>query len=192
MIKDKYKLVLASSSERRLMLLKRIGYIPDEIDLPDIDELIHQGEKPGPYVIRMARSKAETVSRRYKNSYIIAADTVIFSGAKILGKAFNKEEALKTLKQLSGKNHKVYGGICIISPNKNIALRTIITQVSFRIINKEEIKDYLYSEEWKDKAGCYAIQGMASKFVKRINGNYDNVVGLSVIDADKMLKGIIP
>ena len=174
------------------MLLKRIGYIPDEIDLPDIDELIHQGEKPGPYVIRMARSKAETVSRRHKNSYIIAADTVIFSGAKILGKAFNKEEALKTLKQLSGKKHKVYGGICIISPNKNIALRTIITQVSFRIINEEEIEDYLYSEEWKDKAGCYAIQGMASKFVKRINGNYDNVVGLSVIDADKMIKGIIP
>ena len=174
------------------MLLKRIGYIPDEIDAPDIDEFINHGEKPGPYVIRMARSKAEIVSRRHKNSYIIAADTVIFSGAKIHGKALNKEEALKTLKQLSGKKHKVYGGICIISPNKNIALRTIITQVSFRIINEEEIEDYLYSEEWKDKAGCYAIQGMASKFVKRINGNYDNVVGLSVIDADKMLKGIIP
>ena len=173
------------------MLLKRIGYIPDEIDVPDIDEFIEQGEKPGPYVIRMARNKAKIVSRRHKNSYIIAADTVIFSGAKIHGKASNKEEAFKTIKQLSGKKHRVYGGLCIISPNKNIALRTIITQVSFRIINEEEIKDYLDSEEWKGKAGCYAIQGMASKFVKRINGNYDNVVGLSVIDADKMLKGII-
>ena len=174
------------------MLLKRIGYIPDEIDLPDIDELIHQGEKPGPYVIRMARSKAETVSRRHKNSYIIAADTVIFSGAKIHGKASDKEEALKILKQLSGKKHRVYGGICVISPNKNIALKTIVTQVSFRIINQEEIDDYLLHDEWKGKAGGYAIQGIASKFVKRINGNYDNVVGLSVVDADKMLKGIRP
>ena len=174
------------------MLLKRIGYIPDEIDAPDIDEFTNHGEKPGPYVIRMARSKAEIVSRRHKNSYIIAADTVIFSGAKIHGKASNKEEALKILKQLSGKKHKVYGGICIISPNKNIALKTIITQVSFRIINQEEIYDYLLNDEWKDKAGGYAIQGIASKFVKRINGNYDNVVGLSVVDADKMLKGIRP
>jgi len=190
LIKDKYKLVLASSSERRLMLLKRIGYIPDEIDVPDINEFIKQGEKPGQYVIRMARSKAEIVSRRHKNSYIIAADTVIFSGAKIYGKASNKEEALKILKQLSGKKHRVYGGICIISPNKNIVLRTIITHVSFRIITEKELDDYLDSEEWKGKAGCYAIQGMASKFVKRINGNYDNVVGLSVVDADKMLKGI--
>ena len=174
------------------MLLKRIGYIPDEIDVPDIDEFIKQGEKPGPYVIRMARSKAEIVSRRHKNSYIIAADTVIFSGAKIHGKASNKEEALKILKQLSGKKHKVYGGICIISPNKNIALKTIITKVSFRIINQEEIYDYLLHDEWRGKAGGYAIQGIASKFVKRINGNYDNVVGLSLVDADKMLKGIRP
>ena len=121
MIKDKYKLVLASSSERRLMLLIRLGYIPDEIDVPNIDEFIKQGEKPGPYVIRMARSKAEIVSRRHKNSYIIAADTVVFSGAKIHGKASDKEEALKILKQLSGKKHRVYGGLCIISPNKNIA-----------------------------------------------------------------------
>ena len=192
MIKDKFKLVLASSSDRRLTLLKKIGYIPDEVDTPEIDEFVHQGEKPSTYVIRMAKNKAEKVSSRHKNSYIIAADTVIFSGAKIYGKASDKEEALKILKQLSGKKHRVYGGLCIISPNKNIALRTIITQVSFRIINEEEIKDYLDSEEWKGKAGCYAIQGMASKFVKRINGNYDNVVGLSVIDADKMLKGIIP
>lgn len=174
------------------MLLKRVGYIPDEIDVPDINEFIKQGEKPGRYVIRMARSKAEIVSRRHKNSYIIAADTVIFSGAKIYGKASNKEEALKTLKQLSGKKHRVYGGICIISPYKNILLRTIITHVSFRIITEEELDDYLDSEEWKGKAGCYAIQGMASKFVKRINGNYDNVVGLSLVDADKMLKGIFP
>ena len=169
-----------------------IQHIPDEVDTPEIDEFVHQGEKPCTYVIRMAKNKAEKVSSRHKNSYIIAADTVIFSGAKIHGKASDKEEALKILKQLSGKKHRVYGGLCIISPNKNIALRTIITQVSFRIINEEEIKDYLDSEEWKGKAGCYAIQGMASKFVKRINGNYDNVVGLSVIDADKMLKGIIP
>tara|TARA_B100001029_G_scaffold132256_1_gene111123 strand:- start:69 stop:647 length:579 start_codon:yes stop_codon:yes gene_type:complete len=192
LIKDKYKLVLASSSERRLTLLKKIGYVPDEVDTPEIDEFVNQGEKPSTYVTRMAKNKAEKVSSRHKNSYIIAADTIIFSGAKIHGKVSNKEEAFKTLKQLSGKKHRVYGGICVISPNKNIALKTIVTQVSFRIINQEEIDDYLLNDEWKGKAGGYAIQGIASKFVKRINGNYDNVVGLSLVDADKMLKGIRP
>ena len=113
------------------MLLKRIGYIPDEIDVPDIDEFINQEEKPGSYVIRMARSKAEIVSRRHKNSYIIAADTVIFSGAKIYGKASNKEEALKILKQLSGKKHRVYGGICIISKEGKIFSKVVVTEIFF-------------------------------------------------------------
>lgn len=190
MIGDKYKLVLASSSERRLVLLKRIGYVPDIIDAPDIKEDIRKNETPDAYVKRIAKEKAESVYQRHKNSYIIAADTVIFSGSKIYGKVDYKDEAFKVLNKLSGKKHRVYGGICVISPNKNISIKRIVTQVSFRKINSKEIQDYIDTEEWIGKAGCYAIQGIASKFVKRINGNYDNVVGLSVIDADKMLKGI--
>ena len=130
------------------------------------------------------------VSLKYKNCFILAADTVIVSGGKIYGKAKTKIEALKILKILSGKRHKVYGGICVISPSNNISQRTIVTQVSFRSLEQREIEGYISSEEWKGKAGCYAIQGLASKFVKRINGNYDNIVGLSLIDADKMLKGL--
>ena len=183
---------MASSSERRLLLLKRIGYVPDIVDAPEIDENIYINEKPGLYVKRIAREKAEKVSKKHKNSYIIAADTVIFSGAKIYGKAFNESDAFTILKKLSGRRHRVYGAICVISPNKNISLKVIITQVSFRVISDKEIKDYISEREWKGKAGCYAIQGIASKFIKKINGNYDNVVGLSLIDADKMLKGIKP
>jgi len=183
---------LASSSERRLLLLKRIGYVPDIVDAPEIDENIYINEKPDLYVKRIAREKAEKVSKKHKNSYIIAADTVIFSGAKIYGKAFNESDAFTILKKLSGRRHRVYGAICVISPNKNISLKVIITQVSFRVISDKEIEDYISEGEWEGKAGCYAIQGIASKFIKKINGNYDNVVGLSLIDADKMLKGIKP
>ena len=124
---------MASSSERRLSLLKRIGYNPDIIDVPEIDENIYINEKPDLYVKRIAREKAEKISKKYKNSYIIAADTVIFSGAKIYGKAFNESDAFTILKKLSGRRHRVYGAICLISPNKNISLKLIITQVSFRV-----------------------------------------------------------
>jgi septum formation protein len=190
LINNKYKFVLASSSERRLSMLSRIGYKPDLVVSPNINESINTNEKPSKFVSRLALNKAEVISLRYKNCFILAADTVIVSGGKIYGKAKTKIEAFKTLKILSGKRHKVYGGLCVISPSNNISLRTIVTQVSFRLIEQREIENYLSSGEWKDKAGCYAIQGIASKFVKRINGNYDNIVGLSLIDADKMLKGL--
>ena len=190
MITYKYKFVLASSSERRLNMLSIIGYKPDLVVSPNVDESINGNEKPRAYVSRLAFKKAEVVSLKYKNCFILAADTVIVSGGKIYGKAKTKIEALKTLKILSGKRHKVYGGVCVISPSKNISLRTIVTQVSFRMLEQKEIENYISSEEWKGKAGCYAVQGLASKFVKKINGNYDNIVGLSLIDADKMLKGL--
>ena len=171
-------------------MLSRIGYRPDLVNFPNVNENINPNEKPRTYVNRLALKKAEVTSLRYKNCFILAADTVIVSGGKIYGKAKTKIEAFKTLKILSGKRHKVYGGLCVISPSNNISLRTIVTQVSFRVIEQREIENYLASGEWKDKAGCYAIQGIASKFVKKINGNYDNIVGLSLIDADKMLKGL--
>jgi len=171
-------------------MLSRIGYKPDLVVSPNINESINTNEKPSTYVNRLAFKKAEVISLKYNNCFILAADTVIVSGGKIYGKAKTKIEAFKTLKILSGKRHKVYGGVCVISPSNNILLRTIVTQVSFRVIEQREIENYLASGEWKDKAGCYAIQGIASKFVKRINGNYDNIVGLSLIDAANMLKGL--
>ena len=171
-------------------MLSRIGYKPDLVVSPNVNESIKANEKPSTYVSRLAFKKAEVVSLRYQNCYILAADTVIVSGGKIYGKAQTKIEALKTLKILSGKRHKVYGGVCVISPSNNISLRTIVTRVRFRVLEQREIENYISSDEWKGKAGCYAVQGIASKFVKSINGNYDNIVGLSLIDADNMLKGL--
>ncbi len=171
-------------------MLEKIGYKPAHVHHPNIDESVSNGETPLKYVSRLAEEKAMTALDLYKNAYILGADTVIVSGNKIIGKSKNHEEAFSILSKLSGKRHRVYGGICLISPTKKISIKTIITIVKFRIISFKEIQEYLSTNEWKDKAGCYAIQGYAGKFVKSINGNYDNVMGLSLIDFDNMIRGL--
>ena len=171
-------------------MLKKIGYQPSHVHKPDIDESILKGETPYTYVSRLAEKKANSALALYKNTYILGADTIIFSGNKIIGKPKNYEDAYNILSRLSGKRHRVYGGICLISPAKNISIRTVVTRVNFRFISSNEIREYLSTNEWKDKAGCYAIQGNAAKFVKSINGNYDNVMGLSLVDFDSMIKGL--
>ena len=171
-------------------MLKKIGYKPFCVHNPNINEEIIKGEKPSQYVSRMAEKKAKTVVKIYKEAYILGADTVIVSGRNIIGKPKNYKDAYNILVGLSGKRHRVYGGICLISPNNNISIRTVVTQVNFRYISTNEIESYLKMDEWKDKAGSYAIQGYAAKFVKRINGNYDNIVGLSLVDFYSMIKGL--
>ena len=184
------KLILASSSDRRLSMLKKIGYNPDHIHHPNIDESIIDGESPSRYVCRLAEEKAKTALDLFKKSYILGADTAIVSGNRIIGKPKTVEEAFSILSKLSGKRHRVYGGVCLIAPSKKISIRKIITIVKFRAISHKEIQEYLLTNEWKDKAGCYAIQGYAAKFVKSINGNYDNVMGLSLVDFDSMIRGL--
>ena len=190
MLNKKIKLVLASSSERRLSMLEKIGYKPLCVHNPNIKEEIIKGEKPSKYVVRMAEKKAKTAVKIYNDAYILGADTVIVSERNIIGKPKNYKDAYNILAKLSGKRHRVYGGICLISPKNNISIRTVVTQVNFRHISTNEIESYLKMDEWKDKAGSYGIQGHAAKFVKRINGNYDNIVGLSLADFYSMIKGL--
>tara|TARA_B100000686_G_scaffold342408_1_gene421499 strand:+ start:7497 stop:8015 length:519 start_codon:yes stop_codon:yes gene_type:complete len=171
-------------------MLEKIGYKPSHVFHPNIDERILEGETPYTYVSRLAEKKANSALGLYKNSYILGADTIIFSGNKVIGKPKNYEDAYNILTRLSGKRHSVYGGICLISPSKNTSIRTVVTKVKFRFISSKEIQEYLSTDEWKDKAGCYAIQGYAAKFVKNINGNYDNVMGLSLVDFDSMIRGL--
>ena len=171
-------------------MLKAIGYNPYKIHQPNIDEKILYKESPKNYVSRLSEEKARSAISLQNNSYILGADTAIFCGAQIIGKPKNYDDAYNILNNLSGKRHRVFGGICLISPNQKVIKRVIVTRVKFRFISEKEILDYLITNEWKDKAGGYAIQGYAAKFVKHISGNYDNVKGLSLVDFDSMMRGI--
>ncbi len=184
------KLILASSSPRRLELLKSIGLIPDQIMSPDVDETPLKGEGTRVYVKRIAVLKARAIHSQIPEAYVLAADTSVEIGRRILLKAENKEDARQMLKRYSGRRHKVYTAVCVLSPTGREACRVLITRISFKRLTEEEIEDYLNSGEWEGKAGGYAIQGKAAKFVKFISGSYTNVVGLPLYETDCLLKGL--
>lgn len=175
-------LVLASASPRRLDLLRQIGLEPDAIDPPDIDETPGPAELPARYAERMALAKAAAVAARHANSYVIAADTVVAVGRRILPKADDLGTASRCLSLLSGRRHRVYGAVSIHAPGGSKRLRLIRTDVVFKRLSEGELKDYLALGEWRGKAGGYAIQGRAAIFVRQIIGSYSNVVGLSLHD----------
>ncbi|HUX78985.1 MAG TPA: nucleoside triphosphate pyrophosphatase [Alphaproteobacteria bacterium] len=184
------KLILASSSPRRRELLASIGLIPDQIISPDVDETPIKGEGIREYVKRIAILKARAVHSKIPEAYVLAADTSVEMGRRILLKAENKEEARQMLNWHSGRRHKVYSAVCVLSPNGREAYRVLITRISFKRLTTEEIEDYLASGEWEGKAGGYSIQGKAAKFVKFISGSYTNVVGLPLYETDCLLKGL--
>ena len=174
------KIILASKSPRRFSLLSDAGF-DVEVSPADIDETRKEGEDVKTLVKRLALEKANVVSSQFKDKYVIAADTMVSLGKDILGKPNDKQEARETLLKLSGNNHQVYGGIAILNHEKNILDNVLIkTDVFFRDITKDEIEAYISTDEPYDKAGSYAIQGLASKFVKEISGSYTNVVGLDI------------
>ncbi len=183
-------LILASRSPARLELLKKAGYTPDNTVSADIDEIPRKGELPRNLVHRLSYEKATQVLEKYPKSYVVAADTVIALGRRIIGKASNSEEAEKTLKLLSGRKHKVYTGVTIVSPKSVIKTKVIVTSVKFKSLENKEIEEYLNSNEWQEKSGCYAIQGIASKFIISINGSFSSVVGLPVYETIMMLKAM--
>jgi septum formation protein len=183
-------LILASSSPRRLELLSQIGITPDQVIPSDIDETILKNELPRALALRLAKSKAEKIAGEYSGSYILAADTVVAVGRRILDKPKDANEAAQALKLLSGRRHKVYGGICVIAPNGTQKLVLCETTVSFRRLNKQDIQDYVDSGDWEGKAGSYAIQGIASTFVKFLSGSYSNVIGLSLYDTMRILTSL--
>ena len=184
------KLILASASPRRVQLLEQIGLTPDDIIPADIDETPQKNELPRNLAIRLSKAKAQSVASSHKDSYILAADTVVGLGRRILDKAESPADVEKYLSQLSGRRHHVYGGICIISPSGQITSRLVDTTVQFKRLTPCEIKQYIDSGEGLGKAGGYAIQGLAASYIKYMRGSYSNVVGLSLYDTMQILKGI--
>ena len=190
---DHVPLILASASPRRVELLAQIGVTPDHILPAHVDEVPLKDERPIDMARRLAEAKARAVQQEihkdHPNACIIGADTVVAVGRRILGKAEDEAEARRYLNLLSGRSHRVIGGLAILSPAGSV-IKAITTKVAFKRLGADEIDGYLASEEWHDKAGAYAIQGRAGAFVKSINGSYANVVGLAVHDVANALKGL--
>lgn len=184
------KLILASASPRRLELLAQIGIVPDQIVPADIDETPKADESPRRLALRLAEEKARAVAKDNGGAFVLAADTVVACGQRALGKAEDQTEARKFLTLLSGRRHRVYGGMCLIGPDGTERSRVIETQVKFRTLGCEDLDRYLVYDEWQGKAGAYAIQGQAATFVKAISGSYSNVVGLSLCEVDGLLRGL--
>ncbi len=172
--------------------MRQVGIEPDRIEPPEVDETPLPRELPRSYARRLARAKALAVRRRLgeEPAWIIAADTVVACGRRILPKAMDRETAAACLALLSGRRHRVLGGVCVLAPDGRSAERLVTTIVKMKRLSAEEQARYLASEEWHGKAGGYAIQGRAALFVPAINGSYANVVGLPVCEAVALLTGL--
>ena len=184
------RVVLASASPRRLELLRRIGIEPYRIAPMEIDETPRPGELPRDLATRLAGEKCAEASGCFPDSYVLAADTVVACGRRVLGKAQDVEEARRFLTMLSGRRHRVWGGIAVRAPDGRQAGRTVMTHVAFKPLETREIESYLDCGEWRDKAGAYGIQGRAGGFVKAIAGSYPNVVGLALYETRSLLAGL--
>jgi septum formation protein len=189
------KLVLASGSPRRLGLLNQAGLEPDSLEPVEIDESPERGELPRTLAVRLAREKAEASLARVRNrgeikdAYILSADTVVAVGRRILPKPEVLEEAAACLRLLSGRTHRVYTGVCLVTPRDALRSRLVETRVRFKRLSNEDLESYLASGEWRGKAGGYAVQGLAGSFVTKLVGSYTNVVGLPLYETTALLAG---
>ncbi len=184
------RLVLASASPRRLDLLRQLGLEPASVDPADIDETPVKAELPAAYALRLALAKAQVVAERHPSDFVLAADTVVALGRRILPKAEDAATARSCLERLSGRRHKVLGGLCVIAPDGRRAPRLVTTAVKMKRLSHAEIDGYLATDEWHGKAGGYAIQGRAGAFIPWINGSYHNVVGLPLAETMALLTGL--
>ncbi len=189
------KLVLASGSPRRLALLAQAGIEPDALLPADIDETPERGELPRRLALRLAREKLDAADARrrmlgeHEGAFLLAADTVVAVGRRILPKPEVAEEAAECLRLLSGRAHRVYTGIALMTPKGGIRTRLVETRVRFKRLSREEMDAYLAAREWEGKAGGYAIQGLAGVFVVKLVGSYTNVVGLPLAETVALLGG---
>ena len=196
--------VLASASPRRLDLLAQVGLVPDRVLPAEIDEAPRRAELPAAYAARMAREKCAQVSRRCGAQRVLAADTVVAAGRRILGKPADAAAARRCLNLLSGRRHRVIGAVALAlrgpalsgppgsdraAEPAEIVVRVVQTAVTFKRLHPGEIDRYVESGEWRDKAGGYAIQGRAAIFVRRLSGSYSNVVGLPLFETWALLEG---
>ena len=181
--------VLASASPRRLALLAQAGLRPDVVEAASVDEAPQKAEEPRAYARRLARKKAEIVAARHAQAFVLAADTVVAAGRRILPKPANEAEARACLDVLSGRRHRVHTAICLIEPGGRRRERVVTTIVAFRRLEAGEIERYIRSGEWRDVAGGYALQGRAAAFIPWLNGSASNVIGLPLVETLNLLKG---
>jgi septum formation protein len=175
---------------RRCDLLRQIGLVPSRIEAAELDETPHKDETPKQLVLRLAEAKARAVAARHPGVYVLGADTVVAAGARILPKAETEQVARRCLAVLSGRRHRVHGGVAIVGPNGRVARRHVVTAVVFKRLAPAEIDAYIASGEWHGKAGGYAIQGRAGAFARLISGSYSNVVGLPLYETVALLDGL--
>lgn len=189
------KLVLASGSPRRVALLQQAGLEADKLVPADIDETPLRAEHPRSLARRLSRAKAERAQSLLEaegagsGAYILAADTVVAVGRRILPKCELLDEASNALRLLSGRSHRVYSGLCLITPSGKVRQKICETRVRFKRLSREELESYLASGQWRGKAGGYAIQGLAGTFVVKLVGSYTNVVGLPLYETVSLLTG---
>lgn len=181
------KLVLASASPRRLALLAQIGVTPDSVVAADIDETPLKSETPRLLALRLARAKAEAV--KAEGALVLAADTVVAVGRRILPKAETEQQARDCLALLSGRTHRVLTGVAVKAPNGAVRDRLAEARVTFKRLSHAEIESYVASTEWQGKAGGYAIQGLAGRYITNIIGSYTAIVGLPLYETANLIEG---
>ena len=181
------KLILASSSPQRLSLLKTIGIKPDKVVPANIKEIPDKKEKPKDFVIRMSKEKAFDVAKENSNSFILSGDTIVAAGRRIIGKPSDRNEANEILSLLSGRRHRVLSAFTLIKPNLEEITKLVTSKVKFSRLSENDLNEYLDTEEWRGKAGGYAIQSKASSFVPWISGSYTGVMGFPINEVKNVL-----
>ena len=182
------RLILASASPRRLDLLARIGVVPDSIEPADINETITSGELPRAHALRLAAEKAAAVAARFPDDLVLAADTVVAAGRRILPKVEDEATLRKCMALLSGRRHRVLTGVALAVPGGTIRTRLVETMIAMKRLSAEEVDYYASHGEWRGKAGGYALQGYGEVYVRHIAGSYSNVVGLPLGETRLLLK----
>ena len=180
------RIVLASASPRRLELLARLGIVPDAVAPADIDETPRKAELPPAYACRMALEKAAAAGE--PGAVVIAADTVVAAGRRILPKAETEEEARDALSLLSGRRHRVHSAVAVAAPDGRVRHRLSTSIVAFKPLSEDELSAYLASGEWRGKAGGYAIQGRAEALVRFLSGSHSGVMGLPLYETRALLR----
>ncbi|GGG91779.1 Maf-like protein [Glycocaulis albus] len=183
------RLVLASASPRRRDLLAGIGFPPDAIAPADIDESEQPGELPRDLAQRLTRAKLAAATG-HENAYVLASDTVVGVGRRILPKTETEDEARACLSLLSGRNHRVFTGVAVRAPDGRVASRLSMTRVAVKRLSAQEVDEYIESGEWQGKAGGYGIQGRFGAHIIQITGSYTGVMGLPVYETRQLLVGL--
>jgi len=186
---DSPKFILASQSPRRLSLLAQIGVTPDAVSPADINEDPIEGEIPRDHALRLAQEKAAKVAGDNPDNIILAADTVVGVGRRILPKAETLDQAKYCLNLLSGRGHRVFTGVALIKADGDMISRVVETRLTMKRLSSVELKSYLDSGEWEGKAGGYGIQGTAEAYISKLIGSYSNVVGLPLFETRNLLQG---